>query len=85
MDDYRAESFKCQDIRCPNCKQTGTIMGHYLADENGRHSHTRYLCTFWRSGIKPDLSGSTHEPCGWSGWRVPGPNKPLAMSTQKTS
>lgn len=80
--DYRAESFKLGDeYPCPNCKQP-TLMGYYLANENGEHMHTRYVCTFWRSGTKPDLSGSMHRARGWSGWTGYGPNKPLDMSKQ---
>ena len=60
------------DRPCPQCGQT-TVGGMLLVDERGRHQHTRYVCTFWRSGLLGEDEGfrPAHEPCGWEGWSVP--------------
>jgi hypothetical protein len=79
---YKAESFKCDGYPCPNCGQSDTVLGYYFASEDGKHQHTRYVCTFWRSGL--DAGGyMQHNPCGWSGWTAGGPNKPLDMTPQR--
>lgn len=67
----RGSFFTVDDLPCPSCDQY-TVVGYLLIDEHGRHQHTRYRCTFWRSGVKPDLSGALHAPCEWEGWSVPG-------------
>jgi hypothetical protein len=57
---------------CPDCGQR-SLIGYLLVNESGRHQHTRYACTFWRSGLSPDGLRPLHEPCGWQGWSVPAP------------
>jgi hypothetical protein len=47
---------------CPHCSNH-TVIGYLLVDEAGKHRHTYYVCTFWRS--------SEPARCGWSGWLVP--------------
>jgi hypothetical protein len=64
-------TFRVHGLPCPVCKQYALI-GYLYTNENGQHMHTRYVCTFWRSGVKEDLSGATYEPCNWSGGTVPG-------------
>lgn len=62
------------DLPCPDCGEL-RVIGYLLTNERGEHAHTHYVCTFWRSGLKPDLSASLHKRCGWSGWSVPGWDK----------
>ena len=54
---------------CPVCGEA-KVLGYYLVDERGRHQHTRYVCTFWRSGISP-AGFAAYRACGWTGWTVP--------------
>lgn len=46
---------------CPEC-ESESLFEFYYADEEGRHQHTGYICTFWPAG---------GEKCGWQGWTVP--------------
>lgn len=69
-----SQTFTVDDLPCPDCGQF-RIIGHYFTNEKDEHMHTRYVCTFWRSGVKPDLSAALHEPCGWLGASVPGWDK----------
>jgi hypothetical protein len=71
MDLDRAERTFNVDLPCPSCGQD-SLFGYLLLNERGEHMHTHYVCRFWRSGIKPDLSASLHKHCGWHGWSVPG-------------
>lgn len=82
---YKAESFKVgPDYPCPNCGQPDTLMGYYLASEDGRHQHTRYICTYWPIAPRTDDGPWVEtKPCGWSGWTANGPNKPLDMNPQQ--
>lgn len=67
----RAEHTFPVDLPCPDCGQN-SLFGYSYRNEKGEHQHTRYVCNFWRSGLKEDLSGSLHKPCNWSGPFVPG-------------
>jgi hypothetical protein len=60
--DRTGTTWRC-DGPCPECGHE-TVIGYLLVNEHGDHAHTRYLCTFWRSGGP--------RPCGWQGWFVPG-------------
>lgn len=51
-----------QDLPCPRCGNRH-ILYYLLTDEQGRHQHTHYVCTFWGSGRQA--------ACGWHGWTVP--------------
>lgn len=53
------------DLPCPICGHQ-TVIGYLYVDQAGRPMHTRYVCTFWQSGMAPN------EPCNWWGWSVPG-------------
>ena len=48
---------------CPACGQRKFAVVAFV-DENDRHQHTHYHCTFWPS--------KASAPCGWHGWTVPG-------------
>lgn len=66
--------FTVDDLPCPKCGQY-TVIGYSYHNENGEHMHTRYRCTFWKSGINRSTLPRTYdrtEPCDWDGWSVPG-------------
>lgn len=65
----RAEQTFPMDLPCPSCGQE-SLFGYSYQNEKGEHMHTHYVCTFWRSGVKSDLSASLHKHCGWHGWTV---------------
>lgn len=59
-------------LPCPSCgqRQIATLM---LRSADGRHQHTRYICTHWEPQIGADgqlVPGNGW--CGWEGWSVPG-------------
>ena len=56
-------------LPCPDCGHD-SLFGYLFRNEEGKHMHTHYVCTFWASG-KPGGEGR----CGWHGWSVPGWNK----------
>lgn len=58
------------DSPCPDCGNK-SILGYLLLNENGRHKHTRYICTFWGSG--------NPVRCGWHDWVIPKPD-PVEVS-----
>lgn len=53
---------------CPDCKHN-TVLGIHLLTEDGRHQHTRYVCTHWPSPAGSELGFSSS--CGWQGWTIP--------------
>lgn len=52
------------DTPCPECGQQ-SIIGLLLVNEQEKHMHTWYACTFW--------SSLSLRRCGWTGWSVPEP------------
>lgn len=54
---------RVESLPCPDCGQY-RVLCYLLNDEEGKHMHTHYVCTFWGSGQPKE--------CGWHGWSVPG-------------
>jgi predicted RNA-binding Zn-ribbon protein involved in translation (DUF1610 family) len=64
--DGNPAGFSLASLPCPQCGQR-RIMGYRMDDEQGKHMHTHYVCTFWGTGQT--------KACGWHGWSVPGWDK----------
>lgn len=54
---------------CPDCG-TLNVLGFLYVNDDGKHMHTHYVCTYWESN-KPNDEGR----CGWHDWSVPIPEE----------
>lgn len=62
--DRKIVTWEVEDLTCPECQRSGTLLGYRMDNQHGEHMHTHYVCTYWPSGAV--------RPCGWHGWVVPG-------------
>jgi hypothetical protein len=67
------------ELPCPNCGES-RLLGFLYLNQHGKHMHTHYVCTFWKSEEDPGVymdpdHDSTVNRCGWHGWVVPEPLK----------
>lgn len=71
MPDRTGTTWLVDTLPCPECRNM-TLIGYLLVDEEGKHMHTKYVCTFWPTGVRQNRPYVNTNPCGWSGWTVPG-------------
>lgn len=52
------------ELPCPDCGNR-RLIGYAFLDQEGRHQHTHYICTWW-----PSYGAAATQRCGWHGWTV---------------